>query len=220
MLSNSTEDYLKAMYELSQEDGRAVTTAIASRLGVSPASVTGMLRKMAAQRPQLVAYQKHRGATLTAEGRRRVLEIIRHHRLIETFLHQTLGLPWDLVHAEAERMEHALSEDLEARIDEHLGFPSADPHGGPIPTRDGTLPPRVESRLCDLPEQTAARVARVPDHNPDFLRYLETLGLIPGAPVTLVRRDPFEGPLHLRVGNLDRSIGLQAARQVYVTPLD
>jgi DtxR family Mn-dependent transcriptional regulator len=201
MLTASVEDYLKAVYHISEGAGRASTTALAERLGVTPASVTGMLRKLSRRRPQLVQYQKHHGVTLTEEGRRRALEVIRHHRLIEAFLHQTLDYPWDRVHEEAERIEHAISEDLEDRIAAHLGFPEVDPHGGPIPTKEGTLPEAAGIPLGDLAIGQPAEIVLVPDGDAALLRYLAEVGLVPGAKVTVLDREPFEGPLYLRLGS-------------------
>ncbi len=165
---------------------------------------TCQLRNLARRQPPLVSYQKHHGVTLTEEGRQRALEVIRHHRLVEAFLHQTLGLPWDRVHAEAERIEHAISEDLEDRIAAHLGYPLVDPHGGPIPAKDGTLPERPTSRLSDLPAGEAAVISWVPDEDPALLRYLAELGLVPGATVTVIDREPFDGPVYLKVGSAGR----------------
>jgi DtxR family Mn-dependent transcriptional regulator len=220
MLTTSVEDYLKAVYQISEDGGRASTTALAERLGVTPASVTGMLRTLSRRRPPLISYQKHHGATLTAEGRRRALEVIRHHRLVEAFLHQTLGLPWDRVHAEAERIEHAISEDLEDRIAEHLGFPEVDPHGGPIPAKDGSVPERRGTPLADLPPGQSGEIAFVPDEDPALLRYLAEVGLVPGAVVTVLDREPFDGPLYLKVGSLldRRPVSLTVCHQVVVVP--
>jgi len=222
MPSNSVEDYLKAVYQISEGAGRAGTSALADRLGVTPASVTGMLRKLSRSRPQLVSYRKHHGATLTDEGRRVALEVIRHHRLVEAFLHQTLGLPWDQVHAEAERIEHAISEDLEDRIAEHLGFPKVDPHGGPIPAKDGTIQARRGLPLGDLPSGQSAEISLVPDGDPALLRYLAEVGLVPGAIVTIVEREPFDGPIYLNVipTSERRAVSPAVCSQILVVPLE
>jgi DtxR family Mn-dependent transcriptional regulator len=181
-----------------------------------------MLRKLSRSRPQLVSYQKHHGAILTPEGRLEALEVIRHHRLIEAFLHSTLGLPWDQIHAEAERIEHAISEDLEDRIDEHLGHPTVDPHGGPIPEKDGTLPAPRGLPLADLAIGLPAEVSLVPDEDPALLRYLAEVGLVPGAVVKVEERDPFEGSLHLTVGTRlePRAVSPAVCRQILVIPLE
>jgi DtxR family Mn-dependent transcriptional regulator len=222
MPTTSVQDYLKAVYQISETGGRAGTSALAERLGVTPASVTGMLRKLSRSRPQLVSYHKHHGATLTAEGRREALEVIRHHRLVEAFLHRTLGLPWDQIHAEAERIEHAISEDLEDRIAEHLGYPTVDPHGGPIPEKDGTLPARRGFPLADLALGQPAEISLVPDEDPALLRYLAEVGLVPGAVVKVEERDPFEGPVHLTLDTIvePRAVSPAVCRQILVVPLE
>jgi DtxR family transcriptional regulator, Mn-dependent transcriptional regulator len=221
MLSPSTEDYLKALYELSGQEGRAHTGGLARRLGVSPASVTGMLRKLAGHTPQLVVYHRHRGAELSPEGRRRAMEIIRHHRLIETFLHQELEIPWDQVHAEADRMEHTLSEAVEDRMADRLGHPVVDPHGALIPEKDGSLPPRAEIPLARLSPGESGRVAQVPDEDSALLRHLDDLGLRPGAPVTLLDREPIDGLMRIRVAGHagDRLVGQRVAEAVSVERL-
>ncbi|OGO13966.1 MAG: hypothetical protein A2Y93_04620 [Chloroflexi bacterium RBG_13_68_17] len=221
MLSPSTEDYLKALYELSEQEGRAHTGGLARRLGVSPASVTGMLRKLAGHTPQLVVYHRHRGAELSPEGRRRAMEIIRHHRLIETFLHQELEIPWDQVHAEADRMEHTLSEAVEDRMADRLGHPVVDPHGALIPEKDGSLPPRAEIPLARLSPGESGRVAQVPDEDSALLRHLDDLGLRPGAPVTLLDREPIDGLMRIRVAGHagDRLVGQRVAEAVSVERL-
>ena len=211
---DAIQDYAKAIYKLEVETGRATTSALAERLGVAPASVTGMLKRLAELR--LVTYERYRGVTLTASGRRLALEVIRHHRLLERYLVDTLGLSLDLVHAEADRLEHALSEDLEAAIDESLGFPTHDPHGDPIP--DATL--RVTSsdlkQLAHLAPGEAATVRRVPDDDSDVLRYLAEVGLVPGERVLLRDAAPFEGPLMVEVGGESRAIARDLALRIGV----
>src|SRR5215211_222476 len=190
---DAIQDYAKEIYKLEVESGRATTSVLAERLGVSPASVTGMLKRLAALR--LVAYEPYHGVTLTSAGTRLALEVIRHHRLLERYLVDTLGLSLDLVHAEADRLEHALSEELEAVIDESLGFPTHDPHGDPIPTAALELDQRDERTLADLAAGDAAVVRRVPDSDADLLRYLGDLGLVPGERVEVTEAAPFGGPI-------------------------
>ena len=218
MATEAIDDYLKAIYELSGDEDRAGTAAIAKKLDVAPASVTGMLRKLADQQPPWIQYEKHHGAALTDRGRRRALEIIRHHRLIELFLHDTLGYDWDEVHAEAEKLEHAISETFEDRIAEKLGHPEVDPHGHPIPRKDGSIPPRPETRLLDLAEGETAVISSVSDRNPEMLRYLSAFGIRPGVPVTLVEKTPFDGPLMLRVGDSAevKALGHKVSREVAI----
>ena len=160
MPSEAIDDYLKAIFQIAGEHERASTASLAEKLAVAPASVTGMLRKLSESHPPLVEYQKHHGARLTFVGRARALEVIRHHRLIELFLHTTLGYSWDEVHAEAEKLEHCISETLEDRIAAALGDPEFDPHGHPIPRRDGSLPSRTDRGLVQLEAGTEAIVSR------------------------------------------------------------
>ncbi len=201
MASEAVDDYLKAIYQLAGDSKRASTVALAERLSVAPASVSGMLKKLSETRPPWIQYQKHHGARLTEHGRTRALEIIRHHRLIELFLHSVLGYSWDEVHAEAERLEHAISEQFEDRIARVLGDPEFDPHGHPIPRRDGTMPTRADTSLLEMKPGTSATVSRVSDHDPEMLQYLSRIGVIPGAQVDLVEKGPFDGPLTLRVAD-------------------
>ena len=197
--THAVQDYLKAIYKL-QRRGRPVpTTAIAERLGLSSAAVSKMLRHLAALR--LVEHNRYQGAELTAAGEKIALEVIRHHRLLELYLVEALGLPWDRVDAEAEVLEHVLSEEVEERIAALLGHPTRDPHGDPIPGRDGSVDDRARGSLAEVPAGGQARVARVPDRDPRLLRYLAAIGLVPGAGVRVVRREPLDGPLHIRVGD-------------------
>ncbi|MEF2279945.1 metal-dependent transcriptional regulator [Deinococcus sp. YIM 134068] len=213
-LSPSAEDYLKHLYLLGQR-GRVNTQALADALGVVPASATGMLRKLSEQ--GLVSHAPYQGAELTGEGQRVALEVLRHHRLLELFLHRALGVPLDEVHEEAERLEHALSERLEARIAAWLGDPTHDPHGDPIPTVTGELPERAERRLTQLAPGETARIARVPDGDPAGLRALVTAGLTPGAPVRVERVDAALGTLTVLLPNAAHlTLALGVAGQVQV----
>lgn len=220
MATEAVDDYLKAIYELAGEQGRATTAALATKLEVAPASVTGMLRKLAEQSPPWVEYEKHHGARLAGRGRERALEIIRHHRLIESFLHESLGYRWDEVHDEAEKLEHAISETFEERIAEQLGDPEVDPHGHPIPRKDGTIPARREVCLLDLEVGVRAVVSRVSDRDPAMLRYLAELGVRPGVVIELIERSPFDGPLMIRRANSDdvRALGVRVAGEIHVRP--
>jgi DtxR family Mn-dependent transcriptional regulator len=197
--SASVDDYLKAILDLGESTERVTTSALAKRLAVTPASVTGMLRRLSAEDPPFVEYEKHRGVKLTDHGRLRALEVLRHHRLLERFLHDTLGYSWDEVHAEAERLEHAISETLEDRIAESLGDPEVDPHGHPIPRKDGSVPEREEAPLMSVRPGESAVLSRVSDEDPALLRYLAELGLRPGVRLAVEGRDPFDGPLVLRL---------------------
>lgn len=218
-MTQAVDDYLKAIFELAEDGGRANTASIAKALGVAPASVTGMLRKLAEQSPPWIAYEKHRGAVLTERGRLRALEIIRHHRLLEKFLHDSLGYRWDEVHDEAEQLEHAISERFEDRIAEQLGNPEIDPHGHPIPRKDGSIPERQEIGLLELEAGTAAWVSRVSDRDPEMLRYLSSLGIKPGVRVDLTERGPFDGPLLLRIDDAEKvhALGARVCAEIHVT---
>ena len=218
MSSEAVDDYLKAIFELAGDQGRASTASLAKKLSVAPASVTGMLRKLSEDEPPSVLYEKHRGARLTQHGRSRALEVIRHHRLIELYLHDSLGYSWDEVHDEAEKLEHAISERLEDRIAERLGNPEVDPHGHPIPRKDGTIPKRSEQSLLKLPVGGEAVVSRVSDEDPAILRYLMELDIVPGARLHLTERGPFDGPLILKVEDKQeaRALGPRVAAQIHV----
>jgi DtxR family Mn-dependent transcriptional regulator len=179
--TESVDDYLKAILELSgPEESRVTSNALAGHLAVRAASVTGMLQKLAAQRPSFVKYKKHRGVVLTDAGKRRALEILRHHRLLERFLHDVLDYSWDEVHDEAERLEHYISERLEDRIAAKLGDPEVDPHGHAIPEKDGMIAVREEIALARWPCGVPAVVSSVSDRDPAALREMKRLGLVPG----------------------------------------
>lgn len=184
--TESADDYLKAIRELSGSEGNLVTSnALAERLGVRAASVTGMLQKLSAHKPPLVKYEKHHGARLTAAGKMRALEVLRHHRLIERFLHDFLDYGWDEVHEEAERLEHFISEELEDRIAAKLGDPQIDPHGHLIPERNGTLASRKEVNLLSWACGVPAVITSVSDRSASELRELQRLGLQPGVSVVV-----------------------------------
>lgn len=217
-LTYAIEDYLRAIYEQTLGQERATTNQIAERLGVAPASVTGMLKRLASNDPPLIEYRKHRGVALTQEGEQVALEITRHHRLLELFLHKTLGYSWDTVHEEADRLEHVISEEMEERMAQVLNDPSHDPHGEPIPTRDLILPPLITVRLNDLRPGQEAVVIHVEDDDPNLLRYLEQMGLVPNAQIRILRYSQFDGNLSVQVAGKDQEIvlGPQVTRQVYV----
>jgi DtxR family Mn-dependent transcriptional regulator len=218
MQTQAVEDYLKTIYDLSRTEDAATTSALAERLDVTAASVTGMVKKLAGL--NLVTHEPYRGVALTPAGRKIALEVIRHHRLIERYLHDALGVPWDRVHAEAEKIEHVLSEDLEARMDAALGHPTVDPHGAPIPSLALEVVEREVTPLADLEVGTAGVVAEVSDHSADLLRYVGDLGLYPQTPLEVVAVAPFEGPLTVRVGGEERTVGQKAARYIFVTTTD
>jgi DtxR family Mn-dependent transcriptional regulator len=217
MRTQAVEDYLKVIYDLSRNGGAVTTSAIAGRLEVAPGTVTGMVKKLAAL--NLVTHEHYHGVVLTEAGRKIALEIIRHHRLVERYLHEAMGVPWDQVHVEAERWEHVLSEEMEERMDEILGSPRTDPHGSPIPTRDLEMFELERSPLSEMVAGQSARVSEVGDEDAAMLRYFAELGLFPDASVEVLSVAPFDGPLRLRVSGTECSIGRSAAEHVFVTDL-
>ncbi|MFI5309668.1 MAG: metal-dependent transcriptional regulator [Gemmatimonadales bacterium] len=213
-LTGPAEDYLKVIYEIGKGGEAAATTDIASELGIAAPSVSGMLQRLA--RLGLVKVERYRGARLTATGRQIALQLLRRHRIIETYLVEKLGFGWDDVDEEAERLEHAASPELVERMDASLGRPTADPHGAPIPTAAGRVDERRLSSIADLPDRTVARVVRMSDRDPAFLRYLAERGILPGATVRVESREPFEGPITLTVSRTRHTIGTNVAARVYV----
>ncbi len=213
----AVQDYLKVIYKLQQRERPVPTALIAERLGLSAAAVSKMLKHLAALR--LVEHRRYQGVTLTPPGERIALEVIRHHRLLELYLAEALGLAWDRVDAEAEVLEHVLSEEVEERIAALLGDPTRDPHGDPIPSRDGVLDERAGRWLADVPVGTPARIVRVPDRNPRLLRHLGALGLVPQAEVRVVRREPLAGPLHVQLSGAPAAhvLGRDIAERIAVS---
>ena len=206
--TESVDDYLKAILELGGAgEELAAGTSLARHLGVRAASVTGMLQKLAAQKPPFVKYEKHRGVRLTAAGKMRALEVLRHHRLLERFLHDVLDYPWDEVHDEAERLEHFISERLEDRIAAKLGDPETDPHGHPIPERNGALPARKEVLLSKWACGVPAVISSVSDRDPAALREMKRLGLKPGVAI-MVETGTRNHSLRIRMGNSAESVRL------------
>lgn len=216
MPSPAIEDYLKTMYGLERLGEKITTSALAARLGIQPASVTGMVKRLADM--ALVANTPYGATTLTAEGRRTALAVIRRHRLIERFLVDTLGVPWDEVHGEAHRLEHALSDALVDRIEVFLDHPAACPHGSPIPTPGGEIAEPAQMSLADLPVGQTAIVSEVDDEDGAFLRHLDELGLVPGTQIETFAIAPFDGPITFRVASQQHSVGARVARRVWVRP--
>lgn len=219
-LTDSIQDYLKAIYELTRSGEAASTNALASRLGFEPASVTGMVQKLAGTRPPLVSYRKHHGVKLTAAGQRAALEVIRHHRLLEAWLVKTLGYSWDEVHTEAEKLEHVISEDFEERIAAALGDPVRDPHGEPIPSSDLVMPNDGSVPLASLEAGQRAIIRRVDAQDVEFLRHLEELNLIPGTAIEVLSISPFDQIIHLKVGERVKAtiLGPAITGRVFVEP--
>lgn len=215
-MSDVVQDYLKAIYKLQTTAGKVSTSALAERMGVTAPSATNMIQRLADL--GLLRHDRYRGAELTEDGARTALEVIRHHRLWELFLAEALRVPLDRVHDEAERLEHTLSDDLEERIDLALGHPAFDPHGDPIPNRDGQMTEGMTVSLSELPIGATAVVRRVPDSDAALLRYLSELGLVPGGQVRLAAKAPFGGTLFVDVGNNRQVLGLELALRIMVQP--
>jgi DtxR family transcriptional regulator, Mn-dependent transcriptional regulator len=214
-LTAAVQDYAKAIYTLESRAGVASTNALAGRLGVRPASVSGMLRKLDAL--GLVVHEPYRGVRLTESGRKVALEVLRHHRLLELYLAESLGMGWDEVDAEAERLEHVISEELEEAIAAKLGHPTRDPHGDPIPDSELVIVD-VESRsLYALEPGDLGRFVRVSDADPGMLRFLTARGIAPGSTFELIEKQPFDGPLFVRFGEAVHVLGAVLARAMRVT---
>ncbi len=217
LVSPSVQDYAKAVYALeTRGDGAVSTNDLAARLGVTPGSVSGMVRKLT--EVGIVEHEPYRGVRLTEEGRRVALEVLRHHRLLELFLAQELGMPWDRVHAEAEVLEHVLSEELEQLIAARLGDPAVDPHGDPIPTAELEIDERPTRSLDQLAVGAKGRFVRVSDSDPEMLRYLAEQGIALDARLEVVDRQPFGGPVFVRFGQRQYPIGGQLARAMRIQP--
>jgi DtxR family transcriptional regulator, Mn-dependent transcriptional regulator len=214
-VSASIQDYAKAVYALEVREGTAVSTnELAERLGVTPGSVSAMVRKLS--EVGLAEYEPYRGVRLTPQGRRVALEVIRHHRLIELFLAEELGMSWDRVHAEAEVLEHVISEDLEQLIAARLGDPRVDPHGDPIPTPAFEIDEGDSQSLDELPVGAVGRFVRVSDSNPEMLRYLAQLGIGLGDRLEVTGRQPFGGPVFVRFGEHEQPLGGDLARAMRI----
>ncbi len=211
-LTVAVQDYLKAIYALESAGERVTTSALARRMGVSAPSATAMTKRL--DELGLVERLPYRGVALTDAGRLGALEVLRHHRLLERYLVDRLGLSLDAVHAEAELLEHALSEELEAKIDEELGYPTHDPHGDPIPDRDLRVVYAADRTLLDLEPGARTSIARVPDGDSDLLRYLGELGLVPGSNLEIVAYAPFGGPVTVRTERGEHAISRELADRI------
>ena len=214
-LSPPIEDYLKTIYMLRERSGAASTTAIAAALDVTPASVTGMIKKLAEMK--LVRHTPYQGVELTRSGEKIALEMVRHHRLLELFLMEALGYTWDEVHAEADVLEHVISEEFEERMAARLGYPTVDPHGDPIPAKDGTFTALKERALLAMQPGESAQITHINDTNSEMLRYAASLGLTPTTRLTLIEVEPFGGSLRVKIGKAEKSIGRELAAQIFVT---
>lgn len=221
-LAPRISDCLKVIYDMQERGQRVSTSAVSERLGVSDATVTLLFKDFATA--GWVEHTPYRGVHLTPLGERKAMEVIRHHRLLELYLARELGYSWDKVHAEADKLEHVISEEFEDKLDALLGYPTVDPHGDPIPSKDGVVVVRKGCTLPQLREGQAALILRVNDQDSEKLRYLGQLGLYPETRVELVRRAPFGGPLHIRVGEksgqVEHMVGPELAEHIIVTPIE
>ncbi|MGO9109525.1 MAG: metal-dependent transcriptional regulator [Thermoguttaceae bacterium] len=217
MESIAVENYLKTIFQLSDESGGATTGELARRLTITPGSVTLKLQRLAEE--GLVKYSSHQAVRLTKKWQKIAMRVVRNHRLLELFLTTSLGVPWDEVHAEAENLEHAVSDRLMARIDEYLGHPDRDPHGDPIPDADGKMRTGEGTRLTDCPPKSRFILLRVPDRSPDFLRYLREGGLVVGAEASIVENKAAAGIVTVQVASQTVSLGREVAACTLVRPL-
>lgn len=215
LLNQAMEDYLKVIYEILETTEWATTSDIAKCMEISAPSVTAMLKRL--EKLKLVNYKPYYGVRLSKIGKEAALEIVRHHRLLELYLFKALGMPWDLVHAEAEKLEHVLSEEIEERIADVLGDPSCDPHGSPIPKKDGTII-EIESRaLSSVKSGESVTLLRVDDRVPEFLRYLAKYNLYPGTILKVVKVEPHAGLITLIVDNNEISLSQKVANDIFVS---
>ncbi len=216
MITQAVQDYLKAIYMLGRGAGPVSTSALADRLGVSAASVTSMVKRLA--ETGFATHTPYQGVVLTEIGEKVALEVIRHHRLLELYLRRVLGYSLEEVHAEAERLEHVISEEFEDRIDRALGHPTHDPHGDPIPTKAGEVPPHAWLSLAETEAGRRVVIRRIGDQDPDRIQYLRSLGLLPDVEVEVLEKAPFDGPLRLLVASDELHVGIEVARGVFVSP--
>ena len=216
MISPTIEDYLKAIYKLEKHQGRVTTSAIAEKLGVSDPTVTSMIKKLAKEK--LLKHVSYHGVVLTDKGVRIAVGVIRKHRVVELFLNQVLGLDWDKVHVEAEKLEHVISDEVLDRMDRVLGHPTIDPHGDPIPTGDGEVENVGRNRcLADMDIGDAVVISWVSDDDPDKLRFMAGMGLFPRVKLRITDKSPFEGDLSIKVGSQSHRLPRDVAKCIYVT---
>jgi DtxR family Mn-dependent transcriptional regulator len=215
MVGAAVQDYLKVIYKLSLSEQRCTPSLVAERMAVSAAAVTKMVKRL--QELNLATYTRSQEIELTSAGQKIALEMIRHHRLLELYLTEALGYTWDQVDSEAEKLEHVISEEFEDRIDAFLGYPTHDPHGDPIPTKDGHLDLVRHETLASLRPGDSAVVRRVTDGDPAMLRYLGALGLYPETAVEMLAQEPYGGPLRVRVSGKEQHVGRELADNVFVS---
>lgn len=218
MSTQAIEDYLKTIYKLAASKKKVSTSAIAKRLGVAQASVTGMLKKLSDMK--LIEYSPYKDIKLTEAGKKIALETIRHHRLLELYLKEAMGYSWDRVHEEAEHLEHHISEEFEEKMDEFLGRPTVDPHGAPIPTKDGKIREENYKVLSEVEPGTRAVIRRVSDDDPEKLRYLGKLNLYPNTEIDVITREPFNGPVQIQVGEQRHYLSKELSDSIFVDEIE
>ncbi len=217
MITQAIQDYLKIIYKLGAEQKPVNTNAISDRMCIAQGSVTGMLKKLAEL--NLITYTPYHGVRLTDAGKNIALEIIRHHRLLELYLAEALGYSWDRVHDEAEKLEHHISEEFEDRVAEFLGNPDFDPHGAPIPSKDGTLPDRLLAPLDSAQTGSRVRVEQVSDSDPEILRYLGNLGIFPTVELDVLERIPFGSTLLVQIGGTRYHLGEKLTQSIMISKI-
>jgi len=214
MISEAVEDYLKQTFKLQSRNEKVSLSDLANNLNVSAPSVTQMVKKL--EKSGSIKYTPYQGIVLTEKGKKIALEVIRHHRLLELFLSEIMGYPLEKVHAEAEKLEHFISEDFEDLLNERLGNPTVDPHGDPIPSKDGRLNKKLYLALLEAPLNTYLDIKRVSDKNPEVLKYIAKLGLLPDTKLSILRKEPFDGPLVIKTKNKEIPIGRNIAKTIFV----
>ncbi len=215
MITPAIQDYLKILYKLGANDKTVTTNAIAERLNVSQASVTGMIKKLA--EIKLLSHTPYYGVELTESGRKIALEIIRHHRLLELYLSEALGYRWDQVHDEAEKLEHFISEEFEDKVAEFLGHPTLDPHGAPIPTKNGEIHERMLSPLTSTGAGQKVKIEQVSDKDAEMLRYLGNIGIFPAVEIEVMDKAPFDGPLLIKIGDTQHYLGPAVTNNILIS---
>ncbi len=215
MITKTIQDYLKVIYKLGADERPVNTNAIAERLQISQASVTAMIKKLSELR--LIVHRPYYGVLLNESGRKVALEIIRHHRLLELYLAEALGYSWDRVHDEAEKLEHHISEEFEEKMAEFLGHPDFDPHGAPIPGKDGTIVQRQLVQMTSAETGVTVRVKQVSDSDAEMLRYLGEIGIFPEIEIEILERAPFGGSLHVRVDNVEHHLSENLTDRIWVS---
>ncbi len=215
MIGATGEDYLKVIYKLGLSFELVTPSMVAEQLEVSPAAVTKMIQRL--QDKNVLRYSRKKGLVLTAAGEKIALEVLRHHRLIEMFLMEALGYSWDQVHDEAEKLEHVISEEFETRIDDYLGNPTHDPHGAPIPTKDGKIETIVYPSMADMEAGQIGYVRQVNNDNSELLKYVGNMGIYPGVKIELIRKEPFGGLYYVNIDGQEQILGRELLHYIFVS---